>query len=250
MDVGRLVTGLFLVLALVACEIKTPPQQVLEIKPQQQAPGLCGTSCGEMVLRYYGVGSVAGYHISDESGGSALAQVLCEDLDRGTARSANQPRCINSKGEPIRVYSKGRPTRQTRKAFPKGTFLRNVQGVWENHGIKSDYRRSVTASDKGFYAPEKVAPHFNALLNYVRQGRPAILHVTPQRKRGGGHYLLAVGYDDDAQLLHYIDPNPVKDDPRQGTVAYEAVRSGSGWFRGHYFFTGRYLAVTEAPERL
>ncbi len=199
-----------------------------------------------MVLRHYKIQSVGPYKISQDSGGSALGQLLCDRLKAGTARTSQQPLCANEEG-PLQVYHQGHPTEWTREAYPKGTFLPNVQGLWLEHGIHSTYKRSVTNLDNTHYLPNKLGKNFDAMLTHLHKGHPAIFHVTPRRKRGGGHYLLAIGYNDIDKELYYIDPNPVGDDTSQGTVSFAKMRSGTRWFRERYFFTGRFLAVTHAP---
>ncbi len=223
----------------------------LEIEPVQQAPGLCGVCCGEMILRYYGVervGPGGRYRISERSGGSALGQEICDRLDQGTAAAPGQPRCIDGDQAAILVYAGGAPTRRTREAYPRGTWLANVQAVLREHGIQSRYVPSIRDADDR-YVPDQVGPRFDALLDHVRRGYPAIIHVAPRLTRADSHFLLVHGYDDAARELHYIDPNPIEDAPRRDDVDYAIVRSGQPWFRGRYFFTGRYLAVTGAPAR-
>ena len=229
--------------------VAAPRVMRLPIEPIQQAPGLCGVAAGEMILTYYGVGEVGeGYVISPESGGAALGQALCDLLAAGEG-DQQQPRCVDGDKDAIPVYAAGKPTARTREAYPDGTYLSNVAALLKGHGVQTEYRRSAYDKERQVYRPEAVAPGFTAMLTHLKAGHPAIFHVTPRLTRGGGHYLLAVGYDEGSRRLYYVDPNPAKGAGALDSAPYDAVAGGQGFFRGSWFFTGRYLAVTDAPRR-
>ena len=200
-----------------------------------------------MLLSHYDISRVGPYRISAESGGAALGQAICDLLAEGKGYTG-QPKCEDERGRALRVYDAGQPTRATRQAYPQGTFLANIRHVLEPMGFKTEQRRSDFDQGQGHYLPSKVRPGLEGILKALRRGHPAIFHVTPKLTRGGGHYLLAVGYDDRVKRLTYIDPNPVGEDPARDSVDYETVGSGGRWFRESYFFTGRYLAVIDGPK--
>lgn len=144
----------------------------------------------------------------------------------------------------IRIYDNGKASENTRLAYKEGTFLNNLKHIFSQYGINSIYKKSVFDYQSNRYMPDKVASNFDNMLGFVKMGFPVIIHVTPHLERGEGHYLLIYGYDDKNRNIYYIDPNPYGKNPSRSFVSYESLRNGKAWFRGNYFFTGRFLAVT------
>ncbi len=232
-----------------------PVRQRLAIKPVRQAPGLCGVTAGEMILSFYGVKAVGkgqAYRISDRDGhgGAALGQAVC-DLLATNPSGLEQPRCEDDQGRPIAVYKDGAATPNTLKAYPDGTWLSSLRPIFERHGIKTAYKPSRFLSGRPRrYNMAATGASFEVMLGHLRRGHPVIFHVSAWNTPTGGHFLLATGYDDATGTLHYIDPEPLEGDAAQGTVSYGLLKQGERWFRQRWFFTGRFLAVVQGPERV
>jgi len=231
-------------------QAKTTHKNTLQIIPQKQAPFLCGTTVAEMILRHAGIkriGKAKGYLINQKSRGSAVAQHLCDLMAEGKIKSG-QPQCVDAQGNPLRVYHRGKPTKATRQAYKKGTYLLGLKQLFALENMPATYQRSVYQKKKKQFAPHQTQKRFEGLLKEVKQSKAVIIHVTPHLKPGGGHYLLIYGYNDHRKWFYYIDPNPRKGHSPRSKVSYIKLKNGTPWFRGSWFWTGRYLAVT--PPKL
>ena len=179
---------------------------------------LCGTTCAEMILKYYGVTNISNVDI---------AETFCSSLYPSYNKRMNYSPSQKKKYSTDCEASLGKGGRFT------GTNTHVLSLYFQGLGFQTDRTRTRYDRDTG----EVSAERFASFMNHVRAGSPVIIHVER-------HYMLVIGYDDSTRTLYVIDPS----DREILTVGYDTFcNRNNRWRRTRperKGWDGRYLAVS------
>ncbi len=178
---------------------------------------LCGVTCAEMVLKYYGITTIRNIDIADEfcSGRNRNYNIMMHYSDR----------------EKVFYSTNCEQSLKTGINFP-GTNTHVLQLYFQDLGFRAIRRRSLYDNRTGM-VPDK---RFNEFMGHVRKGAPVIIHVQE-------HYMLVVGFNDSKGVLVLNDPS----DPARITVSYARFQNRNNTWRprrpSNKGWDGRYIAV-------
>ncbi len=178
---------------------------------------LCGVTCAEMVLKYYGITDISNVDIAEK---------FCSDL-----YPSYNIKMKYSNEEKITYSTNCEKSLSSGTRFP-GTNTHVLQIFFDSLGFNTDRKRSSYDNKSGLVPEER----FNLLMSHVREKHPVIIHVE-------NHYMLVTGFDDGRSLLYIIDPS----DTEVLSVGYNMfINRFSRWRRtkpDRHGWDGRFLAV-------
>jgi hypothetical protein len=178
---------------------------------------LCGTTCAEMILKYYGVTNISNVDIAE-----TFCSRLYPSYNKRMKYSPSQKK----------KYSTDCETSLGEGGEFTGTNTHVLELYFKSLGFETDRTRTRYDRDTGGVPAER----FDSLMKHVRAGRPVIIHVER-------HYMLVAGYDDTNKTLYVIDPS----DREILTVSYDSFRNRNSLWRRtrpeRKGWDGRYLAA-------
>lgn len=184
----------------------TPGAAILNIEPIRQSTtikNLCGPTCAEMMLRFYGISDKDQYVI-----GKSIAEMIPE-------------------------YKRQHPDAADAKEFQWPNYEETYQPILAQYLKELGFQTVTTKAQYEAKTGEVPVERFENLMDFVRKGVPAIVHVER-------HYLLVVGCDDNESVLYINDPA----DGQRKTVSYSSFRNRTNpWYQGRSGWDGRFLAI-------
>ncbi len=183
----------------------------------QTITNLCGVTCAEMVLRYYGITNISNVD---------MAEKFCSDLYPAYNIKMNY-----SDSDKELYTTNCEKSLSTGTDFP-GTNMHVLQIFFTSLGLNTDRQRTSYDKKTGQIPDGR----FTMLMSHVRNAHPVIIHVEK-------HYMVLIGFDDSKRLLYVIDPS----DTALLTVSYKSfINHNNRWRRTkpeRRGWDGRYLAV-------
>jgi hypothetical protein len=178
---------------------------------------LCGNTCAEMVLKYYGINTIRNVDI---------AEIFCSKL---------YPQYNMEMGydEKQKIYYSTNCEKSLSTGIKHSGMNSHVLQIYfQSLGFKT--HREKTNYNK--YSGEIPQSRFIQFMTYVRRGIPITIHVED-------YYMLVIGYDDTTSRLYVNDPS----DRERIVIDYKTFQNRFNTWRPSKLhnlgWDGRFLAV-------